>query len=329
MHSRLPSGLRVGRGVSELEEYQLVAACDLVEERAEEAAGELGEEDYHDVYIGRITRDWLAAYDHDQPFFCWCNWGGPHSPWDAPGRYAEMYDPQDVDPPLEDPMLNTPRQLGDRQQRAMRRNAPEAWRACRASYYGMINVIDDAIGSMLAALEARDLLEDTVVIYSSDHGEMLFDHGLTGKSVMYEGSARVPLIIHWPQRFLSGFKSKALVSTLDVVTTILEIAGAAPMRETHGESLLPLLEGDSEVHRECVFSEMGPMKMVRQGPWKYVYSPDWDIRQLFNLDQDPQEVRNLMGTPAVAQRARMLHDRLLDWVIETEIRPNTRAMVHD
>ena len=283
----------------------------------------LSEEDFHDAYIGRITRDWLAAYDGEQPFFCWCNWGGPHSPWDAPGRYAEMYDPRDMDPPIDDPMEHAPTALRERQRRQASRGDPDIWRACRASYYGMINVVDDAIGSMLDALEERDVLEDTIVIYTADHGEMLYDHGLTGKSVMYEGSARVPLIVRWPRRFMRGARSDALVSTLDAISTILETAGAAPMVQAHGRSLLPVLTGESEAHRECVFSEMGPIKMVRHGPWKYVYRPGWDVQQLFNLEEDPDEVNNLAGVSAGAERERALRDSILDWMIETEARPNT------
>jgi arylsulfatase len=134
------------------------------------APSALSEEDFHDAYIGQITADWIGDYDGDKPFFCWCNWGGPHSPWDAPGRYAEMYDPAEVDSPLEDPLENAPEDLIERQQKTMGGMPEEAWRDCRSHYYGMINVVDDGIGKMLDALQQTGNLENTIVVYASDHG---------------------------------------------------------------------------------------------------------------------------------------------------------------
>ena len=282
----------------------------------------LSEEDFHDAYIGRITRDWLAEYDGEEPFFCWCNWGGPHAPWDAPGRYARMYDPQEVDPPIEDSMEDAPAALQERRQRTLADMPSDAWRAVRASYYGMIDVVDDAIGSMLEVLARRVMLEDTVVIYISDHGEMLLDHGLFGKMRMYESSARVPCIVRWPARFAQGLQVSAPISLLDLIPTLLEIAGALPLPMMHGQSLLAALEGKGS-DRGPVYTEMGPTKMVRLGNWKYVYNPDWETQQLFNLQEDPEELHNLVSDGQQADRERKMRHLILDWMIATEDRPNT------
>jgi arylsulfatase A-like enzyme len=294
----------------------------------------LDEEDYHDAYIGRLTRDWLAGYEGDEPFFCWCNWGGPHMPWDAPGRYAQMYPLDSIDPPLVDPLTNAPADIRRKQEAVLAGMPPDvwelrqasqpmpddAWRACRSHYYGMINVVDDGIGAMLDVLEARGLLENTIVIYASDHGEMLLDRNLYGKQLMYEQSARVPLIVRWPECFGQGVKSEALVSSLDLIATLLDVAGAE-MPVVHGQSLAPLLEGSTQSHSEALFCEWGPEKMVREGPWKYVYHPEREIQQLFNLHDDPQELENLAGTQEALERR--LRERLLDWLISTETKPNS------
>jgi arylsulfatase A-like enzyme len=272
----------------------------------------LSAEDYHDAYIGRVTREWLAEYDREEPFFMWCNWGGPHAPWDAPGEYAERYDPENVDSPIDFSPDTAPDDM-----------PPDAWRACRAHYYGMINVIDDAIGSMLDTLETQEMLENTVVIYTSDHGEMLYDHGLQGKGRMYEQSASVPLIVRWPEHYRSGATSDALVSTLDLVPTLTDLAGGDDLPVCHGRSLAGVLDGTADTHREAVFSEMGPTKMVRVGDWKYIYDPERDSARLFDLAADPEELDDRAGDPAVADRQRDLHDRLLNWMIDTQTRPNS------
>jgi choline-sulfatase len=234
-----------------------------------------------------------------------------------------MYDPAKMDPPIDDPLEGAPTLLHKKQKAQTGAMPPDAWRACRANYYGMINVVDDAIAAMLDSLEKRGAIENTIVIYTSDHGEMLFNHGFHGKSLMYEESAGVPLIVRWPKHFQKGAASEALTSALDLVPALLSVAGAPAMKAIHGVSVLPVLTGRSSAHREEVFSEMGTMKMLRRGDWKYVYDPAWNVQQLLNLREDPREMKNLSGAPDQAARERDMRDRILQWMIETESRPNT------
>lgn len=281
----------------------------------------LPEEDFHDQYISRVTNQWLADYDGDKPFFCWCNWGGPHAPWDAPGKYAEMYQPANMDAPYDDPMTAAPAALRQARQRRARRTPKDAWRACKAQYYGLISLVDDGVGLMLATLAERGLLENTLIVYASDHGEMLFDHGLSGKSVMYEQATRVPLIVRWPAKFPAGQTVAAPRSALDLVPTFLELAGADPLPVCHGTSLTATPVGDGA----DVFCEMGAVKMVRRRQWKYVYQPIREEAQLFDLRQDRRELINLAGTPGCAEIEAKLRQRLLQWLVETEERPASNA----
>ncbi len=279
----------------------------------------LDEEDFHDIYISRIKQEWLESYTDDRPFFCWCNWVGPHAPWDAPGHYATLYDPADVDVPIEDTMEQAPEALRNRRVKNL---PPEAWRACKAHYYGNTNVIDDGIGGCLETLEEKGLLDNTVVIYASDHGEMLFDHGLIQKTYMYEASAGVPLIVRWSEKFRQGIEIEAHVSLLDLIPTFLELAGAE-MEMLHGTSLIPVLTGGGELNRDTVFSEMRDTKMARTGDWKYVFDPNWERQQLFNLKDDSQEINNLSGKPEYAAIETDLQQRILNWMIATQVRPNS------
>ncbi len=277
-----------------------------------------------DNYVTRITRQWIEEYDGDRPFFLWCNWGGPHPPWDAPPPYDRRYPLEKIDPYIGDPGAGMPKEL---RKRCLGQRTPwpeeEAWRRCKAMYYGNVNIIDDGVGEILEALERRGWLDDTLVIYSSDHGEMLFDHGMLGKGVMYEPAVKVPLLVSWPARFRQGQVSAALSSTLDLVPLMLEVAGAEQLPIFHGWSLRPVLTGESSRCRPFVAAEMMKCKMVREGQWKYVYHPNWKTHQLFDLANDPDELHNLSGDPAYAEQEDALRERMLRWLVTTEMQPNT------
>jgi choline-sulfatase len=291
------------------------------------APSALDPEDYHDAFIGRRTAEWIQDYDREEPFFMWCNWGGPHAPWDAPGEYAELYDPEEVDEPIEDPLDGAPTALKRRQENHSGDMPEGAWRECRAHYYGMINVIDDAIDRILGALEERGMLENTIVVYASDHGEMLFDRGMYAKGLMYEQSAGVPMLVRYPEAYASGATIERPVSTMDLVATFLDAAGADTLDPCHGVSLTDALEtgDDDAVARDAAYSEMGTLKMVREGDWKYVYDPNWDRAQLFNLAEDPDELNNRAADPDCAGRVAEMHRQLTDWMIDTEETPDPYA----
>ncbi len=295
----------------------------------------LNEEDFHDAFIGARTAEWISGYTGDKPFFVWCNWGGPHSPWDAPGKYASMYEPADMEKPTADEGVKLPAALQDRMKGIEDSLPPGEAEKCKANYYGMINVVDDAIGAILSSLEKKGILENTIVIYSSDHGEMMYDHSLLGKSVFFDGSVKVPCIIRYPEAFQQGLRSDALANTIDLVPTLLECAGADAMSCMHGTSMLPVLTGEKNSYQNAVFSELGGVigtnkstqldglswKMVREAEWKYVYNPVWEKQILFNVEEDPDESNNLSGDPVYSAIESRLRTRILDWIFRTEYSP--------
>jgi choline-sulfatase len=145
--------------------------------------------------------------------------------------------------------------------------------------------------------------ENTVIIYTSDHGDMAHEHGMWWKSSFYEGSVGIPLIFSWPNHFLQNVTEKAIVSLIDVGPTALDIAGADPIPNVSGKSFAPLLKGEKLDWPNEIFAEyiglLGdqPACMIRTGPWKLNYYSEFDSCQLFNIDEDPEERRDLANDP--------------------------------
>ena len=151
-------------------------------------------EDYADVYVGQRTKEYLEAYDRDEPWFCWMSFGGPHEPWDAPEPYASMYDPEAMPAPVPRPD-EPPRPQGVLDlmlERLSPRFDPGDEGAMRANYAGNVTLIDDQIGAVLSVIEARGEMDNTVIGFTSDHGEMNGDWGLIYKMNFLDGALRVP-----------------------------------------------------------------------------------------------------------------------------------------
>ncbi len=271
-------------------------------------------EHYHDQWISRTAARWLGQVATDKPFYLAVNWAGPHALRDAPGPYATMYDPATIDPPIDDPMERAPQAVRERQRTTMAKLAPDDWRGLRASYYGMVSLIDDGVAACLDVLQRRGLLDQTLVVYIADHGEMLCDHGCVYKTMMYEQSAAVPLIFRWPQKFRRGLVSRSTASQVDLAPTLLEAASAEPLPVMHGHSLMGTLTAGIE-HDRPVFCEYKTTRMIRHGRYKYIADNGWDVQQLFDLQADPDERDNLVDdrTDLVAD----LRRRIDAWLART------------
>ena len=251
----------------------------------------------------------------------------PHPPFDAPEACRRRYPPGALPPPLfrESDLRNQERlHAAFFQQEPRRPDAQE--QENKAAYYGMIELLDQQVGRMLAALEATGQRDNTIVVFMSDHGEMLGDHGLTLKGCrFYEGLTRVPLIISWPGKFAAGRRSDALVELADLAPTLAELAGLAPSW-THGKSLAPMLAGlaPTKRHRDFVrceyydalnpFAPDAPEKhtpawgtMICDGRFKLSVYHGLEWGELYDLNSDPREFENLWEDPA----SRLVKERLL------------------
>jgi arylsulfatase A-like enzyme len=196
------------------------------------------------------------------------------------------------------------------QTKAKRPTYPDA-KLTLAKYWAQIELIDENVGRMLDALEETGQRQDTLIIFSSDHGEMAGDHGLNKKGCrFYEGLVRVPLIFSWPKRLKQGIRSDALVELVDIVPTLLELTGVPVPETMQGKSLLPILEGkaDPDKHRDfvrCVYYRAlnGPESygtMIRTREHKLVNYHGHKIGELFDMTKDPQEFENQWANPAYA-----------------------------
>jgi choline-sulfatase len=243
--------------------------------------------------------------DSEKPWVLMSSFIAPHFPFIAPEKYWDMYDPALVDmPDLPPGHLESQHPLYARLRSTFGVDhvAEDQIRRARAGYYALMTYLDDKIGTLLAALDDTGQSRDTIVVYTADHGEMLGEHGLWRKSAFYEHSARVPLVIRWPGVATPGRRIPEAVSLIDLVATLIEIAGAEPTRAVEGASLTPLLAGDDPEWKDEAISEylahgvLGPMAMLRRGRYKFNYVHG-EGPELYDLEADPGELTNLAESP--------------------------------
>jgi arylsulfatase A-like enzyme len=260
----------------------------------------LSEAEHIDGWILDRGKEFITSGAAREPFFLWLGPPGPHDPFDPPGAWATLYSPEAVDLPIwresEDPMT---RDQGRAQ--GVGTASEQTLRAMRALYYGNISFIDHKVGELIDSMKAAGTYENTWIVFSSDHGEMLGDFQCTTKKVFHEQSARIPLIVKPPADFGGprGRQNDALVELIDLGSTFLEIAGAR-LAEDQGRSLFPLLRGESGVHRECVHSQVFDNYMARDCRQKLIFKRGGceppEFLAFFDLEKDPLETRNLLAT---------------------------------
>lgn len=251
----------------------------------------------------------------------WCQYIGtlgPHDPYIPPQRFLDLYDPAEIDlpPSFDDRMQDKPgfyrrtRGIFDQLSQDEHREAIRHYRAF-CSYE------DHLFGKVLEALEASGQADNTVVIYMSDHGDYLGDHGLWCKGLpCFEGAYHVPLIVRWPGVTDRPRRESAFVSLTDFAPTFLELAGLHANRAFSGQSLVPFLKGETPtLWRDAVFTQSngnelyGIQRSIRTREWKYVYN-GFDFDELYDLRNDPHETKNLASDPDYAATVRALCQRL-------------------
>ncbi len=282
-------------------------------------------EEFMDSYIGRQAVRFIDEYSSPEPMCLFVGFGGPHEPWDAPGEYATMYDPAEVPAPI--PAAEPPDYLPEYARQRMRFGrveglTEEATRELKANYYGKISLVDHWVGEIVAALERRGWLDETLVVFWSDHGELAGDHGRLYKRSYHVGSVRVPLIVRWPGRVPAGAASPALAEIIDVYPTLLEAVGAEPSQRCFGRSLWPVLEDPSAPHRHAVLSEVDYKPyldtMIRTERFKCAVDQQGRAFMLYDVQNDPQEQTNLLGHPDYADVEREMRELLLSRLLATE-----------
>lgn len=269
-------------------------------------------------YLRRQVRDqWYEGADtsvgaNERPFFLSVSYHHPHQPFQVPQKYWDLYEGvtfpiPEIPEAIEETWSQLDRWLHyshglDKKNIADPANLQLMYRC----YYGLISYIDDLVGELLTALDDLALADSTLVVFASDHGEMLGTRGMIQKRCFYEQSARVPLLIRKPGH-PGGVVVSDPVSLVDLMPTFADVAGypAADMHRTDGLSLMPYFDGETRPDR-AIFAEQhsdgvyGPCFMIRKGRFKYTYVHGYDA-QLFDIEADPDEWTNLSGRPEHAE----------------------------
>ncbi|KAJ0385998.1 hypothetical protein COL922a_005261 [Colletotrichum nupharicola] len=272
-------------------------------------------------------------YDHvredpekKRPFALTVSLTHPHDPYTIEEKFWDLY--EDVDIAL--PKVRIPKEEQDPHSKRLMKVC-DLWdydftddqiKRARRAYYGAVSYVDDCVGRLLSVLKKCGLEDDTIIVFSGDHGDMLGERGLWYKMSYFESSVRVPLFVRHPKQFEPRRVTKN-VSTLDILPTLCDLVGTKPLPglPMDGVSLLPHLqgrEGHDKVYAEYTGEgTVSPLMMIREGPWKYIYCPA-DGTQLFNLEHDPLELVNLASGKAPKAIEAKAKAKLEEYATETK-----------
>lgn len=277
-------------------------------------------EAHANTWIADRAIDYLESHrESEQPFFLHIGFPDPHHPFRAPDPWGALYDPAMIPLPDTYPskgFTDRPPEYeayyrgvlnhenlgaGDFNTEDLGELSPPQLQAIHAKTYGMISFVDNQVGRILAALEATGQAENTLVIFTSDHGDYMGDHGLILKGpLLLEGLLRVPMLMRGPGIARAGGTTKALTSHIDLMPTLLDLAGASPPPGLEGRSFRSVLENDEDQFRDRVMVEClhqfqfdRNVKALITDRWKLVYWGGQTYGELYDLETDPQECCNL------------------------------------
>ena len=289
-----------------------------------------------DPYPMTDTMEWKAKEntikflrEHtDSPWFVQCSFLKPHAPYQPPQEYWDKIDRSKlVIPayPKNDLDDCDPRYLNIIKGRGMVNMSREEILNGMQGYYGNLAFADDMFKEVLNELDRLNLRENTLIVYTADHGEMLDEHGLWTKFVFFDDSVRVPLIISLPGVVSDGVQSKALVELIDLFPTFMELTGCEIPGTVQGKSLLPLITGKTDIHKSVVYSEFPlPGKnetggdfhattMMFDGRYKMIDNGPDSFPELYDHNNDPGEFNNIAKNPSQTKRVSKMLEELRKW----------------
>jgi arylsulfatase len=281
------------------------------------------------AWTGQTAIDLINSYSGDAPFFFKVSFARPHSPYDPPPRFWDLYDEDAMPPPVVGKWAARYAAVGD--------PVPaNTWhgdlglaqaRRSRRGYYGSIAFIDEQIGRILQTLRDRGLYENTLILFTSDHGDMLGDHHLWRKTYPYEGSTRIPMVLRWPAPMgMDGRRGQTAtepVELRDVLPTFLDAADAPIPEFLDGASLLQLVRDEAAgwrpyldlEHCACYAGDDG-WTALTDGEWKYISHAGVGCEQLFHLRDDPGERHDLAGDAAHRETLALWRSRMVEHLAE-------------
>lgn len=303
-------------------------------------------EAHYSHWVGSEAVDYLrSARDKSKPFCFVVNFFDPHHGFGAPDEYRARYDADTLPPPITSDLATKPEVYTEASIASYAGTAPgfrdytaEEIQDIKAHYYAMVSLIDDEVGAILDALDAEGLTDNTLVVFTSDHGEMLGDHQLLLKGpMMFEGATRVPLIMRWPGNLPAGERREQLVSWVDLAPTLLGAAEARGLARCQGQDIFELAKTGQQdglrdwvlcQYRDSCWPSDPPVHttMLRQGRWKLVVHHGAPVTsrartgELYDLARDPRERINLWDSPGARDERSRMEGLMLDVLVATEDR---------
>ncbi len=293
-----------------------------------------------------VAVNFLEGYQDAAPFFLKVSFARPHSPYDPPQRWMDYYEDANLPEPV----------IGDWAERYRERSddsytiwhgdlGAEQARHSRQGYYGAVSFIDEQIGRILEALEKRGRLDNTLILFTSDHGDMTGDHHLWRKSYAYEASARIPMLLRWPEGF-GGQRGQYLaqpVEIRDILPTFLDAADAPIPESVEGASMLGLTRGDTDNWREYIdlehdrcYHARNHWNALTDGRMKYIFNAYDGEEQLFDLETDRGETTDLAAHAKHGEQLRLWRNRMIEhleprgdaWVKNGRLALRPERMLH-
>ena len=281
----------------------------------------MDEPDHFDSWVARESVRFLKTYGGKQPLFLVSSFLKPHAPFTPPPRFIDPRWKETMK--LPDTYGKANPDLLPRYIRGRLAIAEDTLHGLEratlrlAMYNACVGHMDHCVGEVMRGLEEAGILDDTIVVYTADHGEMRGEHGLWDKFVFYEASAGVPLLMRVPGVTRAGAVCKAPVSQVALVPTLLDLCGLAVPAHLDEPSLAPFLRDPSRPQTRPVYSEFtiggkAEKYLIRSGDWKYSHYMG-DTPELYNLHEDPEEMNNLATSAAHREAADRFHNELLTW----------------
>jgi len=273
----------------------------------------------HTAFVANRTMQYIKQ-NRDSNFLCIAGFYSPHSPWVAPQEFLDLYEPDTLTLPEFPPELDA--------KRSKDFFSDEELHSAHHGYYAMVSEVDHHVGRILSCLEACGLAENTIVIFTSDHGEWLGEHLRYGKGLpAHDCISRVPLIIRWPEVIRSpGRTVNEIVEGVDVIPTLLESTGIPTPYHLQGHSLFEAFSGQSLTGRKSALTEGEGAKSLRTAKYRYVSHAD-GRELLFDLEKDPHGYRNVANEPDYSQALAEMRHQMLQHLLQIE-RPIPRTWAY-
>jgi arylsulfatase A-like enzyme len=262
----------------------------------------------HSSFVTELTNEFLERQQHNlDPFFCISGFYAPHTPINPPQRFLEWYQASDMSLPIrgdDEELMSSLKDISDGE-----------WREIKRYYMALVSHVDDCVGQIIEKLKHTQQYENTIIIFVSDHGEYLGDHGRVQKGMPGEDViTNVPFIVHFPKQ-LKAQRYEQLVESVDWIPTMLELAGIPAASDLQGKSLMPLLMGETNEHKDLIITEQFEPKGLRQvsvRDRRYRYFSDSEgVEKLFDLELDPHEINNVVKKEAYSNALSEMRFKML------------------